>query len=75
MKAWIPTEILEQIKADPIRTYLLIKMLVQNYAPIKEMEVPEGQAVDYVIKGMMDEMKRQYPKIEKASPPKPEEIN
>ena len=75
MKAWIPTEILEQIKADPIRTYLLIKMLVENYAPIKDLEAPEGQAVDYVIKGMMAEMKRQFPKITQVKPPTPEEIN
>ena len=75
MKLWIPTEILQEIKADPIRTYLLIKMLVEHYSPVKDLPASEGQAVDYVIKGMMAEMKRQFPKITQAKPPSPDELN
>ena len=75
MKAWIPEDLIKTIQEDPIRTYLLLKMLVEMYAPVKNMEMSEGQAADYVIKGMLDEMKKQYPKIVKVKPPTPEEIN
>jgi hypothetical protein len=75
MKLWIPKEILQEIEADPIRTYLLLKMLVQHYSPVKDLPASEGQAVDYVILGMMAEMKRQFPKVEKMPAPAPNELN
>lgn len=74
-QAWIPVDLIKRIEQDPIRTYLLLKMLVEQYAPIKDTETMDGQAADYVIVGMLDEMKRQYPKIKKVEKPKPEEIN
>ena len=76
MRLWIPTQLIKQIEEDPIRTYLLLKMLVQQYAPISKDDLErDSNSADYVIAGMLTEMKRQYPKVEKMPDPKPEELN
>jgi hypothetical protein len=76
---FIDQGLLQRLKDDPIRTYLLLKMLIEQYV---KFDSPEGQqmqmapgAIDYVLKGMMNEIKRQYPEVREIGKPKPEEIN
>ncbi len=76
---FIDQGLLQRLKDDPIRTYLLLKMLVEQYV---KFDMPDGEertmapgAIDYVLKGMMNEIKRQYPEVREIGKPKPEEIN
>ena len=71
--------LLQRLKEDPIRTYLLLKMLIEQYV---KFDMPDGEertmapgAVDYVLKGMLNEIKRQYPEVRETRKLKPEELN
>ena len=76
---FIDQGLLQRLKDDPIRTYLLLKMLIEQYVKLEE---PDGEdpliapgAVDYVLKGMMNEVKKQYPMVSEVPTPPPGEIN
>ena len=76
---FIDQGLLQRLKEDPIRTYLLLKMLIEQYV---KYDSPEGEqiqmapgAVDYVLKGMMNEIKRQYPEVREVPKPLLSEIN
>lgn len=71
---WIPKEIVERIQKDPVRVYLLLKLMAVKTLDDKEIEFGQEE-VDQFIWGMMEEVKKQYPSYKKVEDLKEEELN
>ena len=72
---WIPKEIVKKTQEDPIRVYLLLKMMAVKILD-QESEIEFGQEeVDQFILDMIEEVKKQYPTYQKVEDLKEKELN